>query len=153
MVVFRKARINDVEQMHGLINHYANEGAMLARSRNMLYENIREFTVVEEKGQFLGAGGLHILWEDLAEIRALAIAPQGIGRGFGKRIVHHLLEEAKDLGIPRVFTLTYKPEFFVKCGFELISKDDLPHKVWKECINCPQFPNCDEIALICHLND
>jgi amino-acid N-acetyltransferase len=138
----------DVEQIHALVNDYASKGLMLPRSRNMLYECLREFTVIEEEGRFLGAGGLHIIWEDLAEIRALALVPEATGRKLGKQLVLTLLEEARSLHIPRVFALTYNVDFFVSCGFQVVSKDDLPHKVWKECINCPQFPNCDEIAVI-----
>ena len=148
MVVFRKATMPDVEQIHALVNDYAAKGLMLPRSRNMLYECLREFTVVEEDGRFLGAGGLHIIWEDLAEIRALALVPEAQGRKLGKQLVLTLLEEARSLHIPRVFALTYNVDFFVSCGFRVISKDDLPHKVWKECISCPQFPNCDEMAVI-----
>ena len=148
MVVFRKARMPDVEQIHALVNDYASKGLMLPRSRNMLYECLREFTVIEEDGRFLGVGGLHIIWEDLAEIRALALVPEAQGRKLGKQLVEPLIEEARSLHIPRVFALTYNVRFFVRCGYREISKDDLPHKVWKECINCPQFPNCDEVAVI-----
>ncbi|MGI6036746.1 MAG: N-acetyltransferase [Limnochordia bacterium] len=147
-MIFRKALMPDVEKIHGLINHYASQGLMLPRSRSLLYETLREFTVVEEDGRFLGAGALHITWEDLAEIRALALVEEALGRGLGKELVNRLLEEAKELRIARVFALTYRPEFFAKCGFTVVSKDLLPHKVWRECINCPEFPNCDEIAVL-----
>ena len=149
MPKLRKALIQDAENIHRLINSYANQGLMLARSRNMVYECIREFTIAEDdNGEFLGVGGLHIIWEDLAEIRALAIEPKAVGRGLGKSIVEAPVEEAKQLGIKRVFSLTYQKEFFEHCGFRLISKEEMPTKVWKECINCPKFPNCDELAMI-----
>ncbi|HBG17216.1 MAG TPA: N-acetyltransferase [Firmicutes bacterium] len=148
----RKAKVADVENIHALINHYAQKGLMLARSRSMLYEFLREFIVVEENGVFLGTGGLHIIWEDLAEIRALAVVEEAVGRGIGHQIVGKLIEEAGKLGIPRVFALTYQKDFFIKCGFKEIPKETLSTKVWKECINCPKFPNCDEIAVILETN-
>ena len=148
MVIFRKARMTDVDNLHALINSYAEQGLMLPRSRSMIYESLREFTVVEEDGEFLGTGGLHIIWEDLAEIRALALKAEAMGRGLGRKLVEKLLAEARELGIPRVFALTYQREFFEKCGFRLIDKEEMPHKVWKECINCPKFPNCDEQAML-----
>lgn len=147
-MLFRKAKISDAEAIHALINHYAGEGLMLARSRNMIYEFIRDFTVADEKGEVIAAGAMHILWEDLAEVRALAVAPAYKGAGIGRGLVKSLVKEAWELEIPKVFTLTYQPEFFAKCGFKPVSKDVLPHKVWKECIECPKFPNCDENALL-----
>lgn len=148
MLIFRKAKMTDVENLHTLINSYAEKGLMLPRSRSMIYECLREFTVVEEDGKFLGTGGLHIIWEDLAEIRALALVEEVKGRGIGRKLVEMLVEEARSLGIPRVFALTYQKEFFEKCGFKLVDKEQMPHKVWKECINCPKFPNCDEHAMM-----
>ena len=146
---FRKARMSDVEDIHRLINNYAEQGLMLARSRSMIYESLREFTVVEgEDGRFLGVGGLHIIWEDLAEIRALALEPGYLGKGIGRELVEALVDEAKQLGIKRVFALTYQKDFFARCGFSVVKKEEMSPKVWKECINCPKFPNCDEVAMI-----
>jgi amino-acid N-acetyltransferase len=150
-LIIRKAKISDVENIHKLINHYASEGQMLARARTTLYEGIREFSVVEIDGKLVAAGSLHIIWEDLAEVRALAVDPEHTRSGLGKKLVEKFLQEAKDLEIPRVFALTYKPEFFAKCGFRLIVKEQLPQKVWKECVNCPQFPNCEESAVVIDL--
>lgn len=147
-MIIRKAKITDVEDIHALITHYADEGLMLARSRAKLYENIREFSVTEVDGKIVGAGALHIIWEDLAEVRALAVAPEVKGKNFGRTLVLEFLAEAKILGIPKVFTLTYQPGFFEKCGFYPVTKDKLPHKVWRECIDCPKFPNCEETALV-----
>lgn len=124
---------------------------MLARARTTLYEGIREFSVVEVEGKVVAVGSLHVLWSDLAEIRALAVAPAYIRKGLGKALVETFLQEARELELPRVFALTYTPEFFAKCGFRLIDKEDLPQKVWKECVNCPQFPNCEESAVILEL--
>lgn len=148
----RKARITDVEPIHALITYYAGKGLMLARSRSLLYEGIREFTVVEHEGRVVAAGGLHIIWEDLAEIRALAVEEGMCGKGIGRRLVNALLDEARKLHIPRVFTLTFQPGFFEKCGFRRVPKEDMPQKIWKECINCPHFPNCTEESLIINVS-
>jgi amino-acid N-acetyltransferase len=143
----RKARIPDVEEMMLLINSNAEQGLMLPRSRNMLYENIREFLVAEVDAQIVGVGSLHILWSDLAEIRSLAISDKYKRKGIGTQIVKALEEEARELGCFKLFALTYQPEFFNHCGYKEVSKDQMPQKVWKECINCIKFPNCDEIAM------
>lgn len=152
MLSFRKAKMPDVEALHKLINELAEDGLMLPRSRSVLYESLREFTVIEDDGEFVGGGALHIIWEDLAEIRALAIKPEYHGKGIGKQLINQLINEAKELGIPQVFALTYQVEFFKKCGFEEITKEKMPQKVWKDCINCPKFPNCDEVAVIRGVN-
>jgi len=151
-MILRKARIKDVETIHALISHYAAQGLMLARPRGMMYEFIRDFTVAEENGKVIAAGALHILWEDLAEIRALAVDPEYTKRGIGRGLVETFVKESWDLGIPKVFSLTYQQVFFEKCGFAEVSKDILPHKVWKECIECPKFPNCDESAVLLNLD-
>ena len=150
-MIYRKARISDMEEIHGLINHYADKGLMLARSRAMLYEFLRDFAVTEIEGKIVAAGALHILWEDLAEIRALAVMPEYAGKGIGKGLVEYFLKESYELGIPKIFALTYQQGFFEKCGFTVVGKESLPHKVWKECIECPKFPNCEEIALVWEL--
>lgn len=152
-MLLRKAKVKDVPAMQALINSYAGQGLMLARSLNMLYESTRDFVVAEIDGQIVGTGALHIVWQDLGELRAVAVAPDRQKNGIGRSIVETLLREARDLELSQVFALTYKPNFFVNCGFRILNKEELPHKVWKECINCPKFPNCDEIALILDLAD
>jgi len=148
MMKYRKAKITDVEPIHALITYYADRGLMLARSRAMLYESLREFTIAEDQGFVIGAGALNIIWEDLAEIRALAVAPEYAGRGIGRSLVKTFIDESRELAIPRIFALTYQQVFFEKCGFQVVAKESLPHKVWKECVNCPKFPNCEEVAMI-----
>lgn len=146
-MIYRKATFNDVEDIFELVNDYAQDGIMLARSRNTLYETLRDMYVAEENGEILGVGGLHIVWEELAEVRTLAVSKKTLRRHIGANIVKHLLEEGKTLGVRRVFTLTYQDKFFASLGFEVATKDNLPQKVWKECIDCPKFPHCDEIAM------
>ncbi|HWR56866.1 MAG TPA: N-acetyltransferase [Negativicutes bacterium] len=148
---FRKPKFTDVIAMQELINVNADLGLMLPRSRNAIYETLRDFTVAEQDDKLIGVGALHIIWDEMAEIRALAIAPDAKKQGIGRQIVGLLVDEAKDLGVKQVFALTYQPGFFTKCGFTEVPKENLPHKVWKECINCPKFPNCDETAMIMNL--
>lgn len=147
-MIYRKPTFKDVESIHKLINHYADQGLMLPRSRNILYETLRDMIVAEQNGEVAGVGALHLVWDELAEIRAMAIAPEVTKQGVGRNIVEALVSEAKSLGVKKLFTLTYQPGFFAKLDFTEVEKDALPHKVWKECINCPKFPNCDETAMI-----
>lgn len=146
---YRKATFQDVEAIIELVNAYAADGVMLARSRNTLYETLRDMIVaVTDEGKLVGVGGLHVIWDRLAEIRTLAVSPDMTRQGIGAEIVRRLIEEGDALGVEKYFTLTYKPGFFQTMGFQAITKEELPHKVWKECIDCPKFPNCDEIAMI-----
>ena len=145
---YRKAVFGDIEAIYTLVNHYADDGVMLARSRNALYETLRDMVVAEENGKLCGVGGLHINWDCLAEIRTMAVDPAFVRKGIGAEIVKRLIDEGRGLGIKKIFTLTYKPGFFETLGFRVITKEELPHKVWKECIDCPKFPNCDEIAMV-----
>ena len=144
----RKATFGDVEAIHKLVNDYAQQGVMLPRSRNSIYETLRDVIIAEEEGQLVGVGSLHLSWDALAEVRALAIAPDFQRQGIGRQIVEALLVEGRALGVNTFFTLTYQPEFFGTMGFSEVTKEELPQKVWKECINCPKFPNCDEVAMV-----
>ena len=145
--MIRKAKISDAKNIQILCNKYAANGEMLPRSLAQIYENIRDFFVYEEEDEIVGISAIHISWENLAEVRTLAVKEERKKSGVGKKLVAACLAEAKTLEIKKVFTLTYKEEFFKKCGFELIDKAELPHKVWQDCINCPKFPDCDEIAM------
>jgi len=144
----RKAKIKDVKHMHDLINEYAQKREMLGRPLSELYENVQEFVVAEEKGKIVGCGALHISWEDLAEVKALAIDEKYQRKGIGTRIVKECHKISKSLGVNKVFALTFKPKFFLGLGYNKISRNKLPHKVWGECVRCSYFPNCGEIALI-----
>ena len=144
----RKATFGDVEAIHKLVNDYAQQGVMLPRSRNSIYETLRDVILAEEEGRLVGVGSLHLSWDALAEVRALAIAPDFQRRGIGRQIVEALLVEGRALWVKTFFTLTYQPEFFGTLGFSEVTKEELPQKVWKECINCPKFPNCDEVAMV-----
>ena len=150
--MIRRAKIHDVPKIVQLIKVWSDQGEMLPVAQAQVFSQLRSFVVVEKDEQVIGVGALVIIWGDLAEVRSLALQPEAIGQGIGREIVTHLLDEARELEIPRVFTLTYKPDFFKKLGFSPIDKKYLPHKVWKDCINCPKFPDCDENALIMDVN-
>jgi amino-acid N-acetyltransferase len=147
----RKAKIDDVPQIHTLVNSFATQGEMLGRSRSELYEGLRDFFVVELDNVIFGCSALHINWEDLAEVRSLAVLPEGQGKGLGRLLVNACVEEARSLGITRIYALTYRAGFFERVGFTKVSKDSLPHKVWGDCLKCPKFPNCDEDAVTMEL--
>jgi amino-acid N-acetyltransferase len=144
----RKAAITDVKDIQKLVNEFARREEMIPRSINELYENLRDFFVAEEDGAITGVCALHVLWDDLAEIRSLAVHKESQGTGIGSRLVRRCLADAKKLGISRVFALTYRPTFFRQIGFTDIDKASLPQKIWGDCIRCPKFPECDEHALI-----
>jgi amino-acid N-acetyltransferase len=143
--------MGDIEKVHALINHHAKAGRMLARSLLELYENVRDFFVAAEDGKILGAAALHPFWEDLAEVKSAAVLESRQNQGVGRKLVGHCLAEARALGFGRVFVLTYVPGFFEKLGFRRVERSELPHRVWAECLRCPEFPDCGEIAMILDL--
>jgi amino-acid N-acetyltransferase len=147
-----KARMGDVKQIHKLVNSHASKGEMLPRALSELYENIRDFFVVKQEDNVVACSSLHIFWDDLGEIRATAVASDVQGTGLGFNLIKACMEEAGSLGLSKVFCLTYQPGFFEKCGFHIVDKSELPQKVWGECLRCPKFPDCDEIALIYDLD-
>jgi len=151
--LIRKAKIAEAKTIQKLINSFAKEGKLLPRSLSEIYDNLRDFFVFEEDGRILGVCALHICWEDLAEIRSLAVQEDAGRKGVGRQLVEACLEEAKELGVKKVFLLTYIPSFFRKLGFSEVDKATLPHKIWGDCLRCPKFPHCDEVALIRTLED
>jgi len=144
--VIRKATLRDAESIHRLIRHYAERRFLLPRTLGQVCENLRDFFVCDKAGRIVGCGALH-LWSDLAEIRSLAVIESEWRRGIGTALVRACLEEARSLGVGRVFVLTYQPEFFERLGFRRTPKEGFPHKIWADCVNCPDFPNCGEVAL------
>ncbi|MBI2934263.1 MAG: N-acetyltransferase [Chloroflexi bacterium] len=142
-----RAKVTDVPDMHRLINFFAQRDQMLARPLSELYENVRDFYVARHEGKVVACVALHVSWCDLAEIKALAVEQDKQKTRIGSALVKACLKEARQLGMPTVFCLTYKPEFFQKLGFKRVDLDQLPRKVWGECQRCAKFPHCDEIAL------
>src|SRR6185369_17081175 len=149
--MIRKAKIGDVKEIQKLLITFASRGDMLSRSLSELYESLRDFYVFEEEGNLLGAAALHIVWDDLAEVRSVAVAEEAGRKGIGSQLVQACIAEAREIGLKRLFCLTYKPDFFAKHGFRLVDKSELPHKVWGDCIKCVKFPDCDENAMILDL--
>ena len=150
-LLVEKATIRDVAEMHRLINYFADKDEMLPRPLSEIYENIRDYFVIRHGGQVTGCAALHVMWSDLAEVKSVAVSEENQRQGIGSMLVEACLSEARSLGLPTVFCLTYKPDFFQKFGFTEIDKMELPRKVWTECYHCPKFPDCDEVALIINL--
>jgi amino-acid N-acetyltransferase len=143
-----KAKITDAQRIHELVNSFADKGEMLPRALSEIYENLRDFFVIRHSNRVIGCIALHINWADMAEIKSLAVSEDKQAQGLGSLLVESCLDEAKELGIPIVFCLTYKPTFFEKHNFRRVDKMELPRKVWSECYRCPKFPDCDEVALV-----
>ncbi len=148
--MIRKATVHDVKAIQHLLKKYADRGELLPRSLSDLYDDLRDFNVCEQEsgGPIIGVCALHVCWEDLAEIRSLAVDERYQGQGIGSDLVAEALAETRNLGIRRVFTLTYQPDFFARHGFHIVDKASLPHKIWAECVKCVKFPDCDEIAML-----
>jgi amino-acid N-acetyltransferase len=144
----KKAVMKDAKVIHALVNQFARKDEMLPRSLNEIFENIRDFFICLDDGKIVGVAALHILWEDLAEIRSVAVANNYQGKGLGKKLVKRCLREAQALGVEKVFALTYHPGFFKELGFHDVDKNSLPQKIWGECLKCHKFPECNEIAVI-----
>lgn len=149
-MIIRKAKIADVKAIHNLLALYGEQGELLARPLSELYDHVRDFFVMEDPGTggVTGCCALQFCWEDLAEIRSLAVDSEFHGRGIGRKLVNAALEEAVSFGIKDLFTLTYKPAFFKKFDFSIIDRSKLPLKIWADCITCVKFPDCDETAMM-----
>ena len=140
----RKARVFDVGEIMNLVNSNAETTLLLPRGPKYLYENIRDFVVADFSGadtklKIVGCGSLHILWKDIAEIRALAVYPQYRRCGIGSKMVRYLIEESRHMEIEKVYALTQYPEFFEKLGFQKRERNELPRRLWGECIKCPKY--------------
>ena len=152
--MIRNATMGDVKEMHSLLNHFADKGLLLAKSYSALYDQLRDFKVyADADDKPLAVCALHIIWENLAEIRSLAVKEDAQGKGIGAELVRACMQEASEFKIDKLFTLTYQAGFFRKQGFFDVDKGDLPHKIWSDCINCPKFPDCDEEALECSVSE
>lgn len=155
-MIIRKAVIGDIKPLHRMLAHFGQRNLLLPRSLNELYAHLRDYFVVQNEAapdRVHGVCGLRICWEDLAEIKSLAVEEPCQRKGAGRLLVEACLAEAKSLGIRRVFALTYVPDFFSRMGFTEVEKASLPHKVWSDCLSCPKFPDCDEHAVTISLAD
>ena len=149
-LLLRKALSRDVTPIYDLLMAGADKGLLLPRPRGQLFTALRDFFVLEdqENGKIAGCCALAIIWEGLAEVRSLYVDADYRRQGLGAKLVSACLEDAVAFGFPQVFTLTYQTEFFASLGFDEVPKETLPQKIWTDCIHCPKFPNCDEIAMI-----
>jgi amino-acid N-acetyltransferase len=148
--MIRKATIRDIGEIHKLLHMYGVKGELLPRPLSKLYDHVRDFYVFADPGdnKILGCCALQFCWEDLAEIRSLAVHPDYVRRKIGSKLVETALSEARSFHIKKVFALTYQPGFFKKFGFIKIDRTQLPLKIWSDCIMCVKFPNCDETAMM-----
>ena len=152
--MLRKAKIQDVKAIHAILKQYADRALLLPRSLSELYDHLRDFYVIENReaeGNLLGVCTLSISWENLGEIRSLAVSEESQKRGYGSQLIEACLSEAVELGLEKVFVLTLIKDFFSRFGFKEVEKSSLPQKIWADCIKCPRFPDCDEIAMILEL--
>jgi amino-acid N-acetyltransferase len=146
--VIRRARSADAAHIQRLIKVYADRDLMLPRSLSEIYESLRDFFVIADDTGLIGCAACHVTWEDLAEIKCMAVREDRQRQGWGDKLMQACIEDAARVGVKRVFVLTYAPEFFERRGFARIEKSELPHKIWSECVRCVNFPNCGEVALI-----
>jgi len=152
--MLRKARIGDVKTIHRMINLSAGKGEMLPRSLMDIYNSLRDFIVYcdEDGSQVIGICAMNIIWENLAEIRSLYVDKNYRGQGIGRKLVEFCISEAITLELFRIFSLTYKREFFVQLGFKEVDRSTLPEKIWSDCFRCSKYPDyCDEVAVIIEL--
>ena len=147
------ATVTDIEPIMELVNRLAADGVMLPRSPASIVEKLRDFVVLRLDGEFAGCGALAVIWTDIAEIRSLAVDPSFQGLGLGRIITEQLIADARELGLERVMAFTYVTGFFDRLGFEVVDHDSLPHKVFNDCLNCPKFHKCDEIAVVKRLRE
>ncbi len=154
-LTYRRARPSDTRSILNLINHYSAKGLMLPRSFSQVIEKVRDFTVAVEETHsqpLKGVVALHVVGEDLAEVRSLAVEEALQGQGIGRKLLQHCFDDAKELRLQRVFTLTYQTEFFSKLGFAKVEKLTLPQKIWGDCVHCAKFSDCDEIAMLLNIS-
>jgi amino-acid N-acetyltransferase len=146
--MIRQATIADVTVIFQLVKRYATQQMMILRPLSELYETIRDFFVCVNDGEVVGCVRLQVVWSDLAEVKSLAVRDERAGRGIGRALVSACVDESRRLGVKRLFTLTYVPGFFEKAGFKRVQKEQLPMKIWRECVRCPEYPDCNEIPLV-----
>jgi amino-acid N-acetyltransferase len=161
-IFIQKAQVRDVQEILDLVNGYAAAALMLPRGPQYIYENIRDFVIAsdhkvpvysmlesrEELHLIVGCGSLHVLWDDMAEIRALAIHPEYKHLGLGSKLVDFIIKEARQLGIKRLYTFTLTEDFFKPLGFKRLKREELPPKMWGECSRCPKYFKCDEVGMV-----
>lgn len=150
--MIRKAKITEVPEIRRMLAEAARVGEILPRTLANLYSQVRDYSVYrQDEGPIIAVAALHVSWDDLGEIRSLVVAPEHQGQGLGSRLVESCLQEARTLGLRRIFVLTASPKYFQRFGFRLFPREDLPPIVWADCVDCLKFPDCDEIPLMLDL--
>lgn len=149
----RRAILSDVPAIQQLVNAYADQGKMLHRSLDELCSNIRDYTVADRDGTLLGCAATEIFGENLAEVKSIAVSPTAQRTGVGRALVEKCAEDARALGIGRLFCLTFQPEFFEAAGFKRVEREALPKRIWAECVCCPGYPDCGELAMVMELSE
>ena len=152
--MLRKARVDDVKTMHRIINSSSGKGEMLPRSLMDIYGSLRDFFVYvdEENESIIGLCAMNIIWENLAEIRSLYVEEERRHMGIGRKLVEACISEAVTLELFRIFTLTYRKDFFERLGFKEVNRATLSEKIWSDCFRCSKYPDyCDEVAMIVEL--
>ena len=147
----QRAALTDVPTIHALITPYADRNDMLHRPMSELYENIRDYLVIKQGDELLACASVHVLWSDLAEVKAVAVKEEYQSHGLGKMLMNRCFDDAREMGLATVFVLTHKMDYYAQFGFQQIDVMSLPRKVWGECLRCPKFPNCNEYAMVYHL--
>ena len=156
-ILMRRARLDDIPGIAGIMAGYVAQGVLLPRPVSELYQCVREFHVAERHGvngapaEIVACAALRLLWNDLGEVRSLAVREDMHGQGLGKALVERVLEDARALALPRVIALTRDLQFFERCGFTVHSRESLPRKVWTDCVRCPRRHACDEVAVVLDL--
>ena len=145
--MIRKANLKDVPAIHALLKHWADKSVLMPRSMSDLCDDLRDFIVYEKKGKLAGCAALHLTWTDLAELRSVAVEKSCQDKGVGSKLVEVCLAEARKLEVPRIFVLTFVPNYFKRFGFKRVPKESFPQKIWVDCVNCKHFPNCNEVAM------
>lgn len=144
----RRARMRDARTIYDIIEPHAKTDNMLPRSLSDIYEHLRDFLVFDDGRRVLGVVALHFTWENLAELRSLAVVESRNGEGIGSRLVESCLEEARRFDVEKVFTLTFRPRFFQRIGFHEVNKEIFPQKIWKDCLHCRFYYDCKETAML-----
>lgn len=147
----QRAKLPDMPQVHKLVTYFADKGDLLHRPLSELYENVRDYYIIKEGDEIIACASVHVLWSDLAEIKAVAVREEYQSHGLGKLLMNRCFEEAREMDLATVFVLTHKPAYYEQFGFQLVDVMTLPRKVWGECLRCPKFPNCNELAMVYHL--
>ena len=146
----RKPTVRDVPELTALINR---DVTILSRSQHYVFTNLRDFIIAEEGGDIVGCASLHVLWENIAEVRAVTVARGGRDNGLFRQMLYHLIEDGRELGVQQIVVLTRHTESFINIGFRKVERSEIPQVVWKECINCVHFPDCKAKPVLFDLHD